>query len=252
MRVSKLLYVADTKVCELSSTVCERLIPFQHAGVQEVVFLGTASSDQHAEGVPGFPVKNRVVVVDDLVPDIILRVAEEEGISLIVVGLDKGEERSYLKSILKKLIDTSPLPLLIVSEKEGQGEKGLFDHIIFATDWSGPSEKALKYLLGFKDSMSTLEVVHVIHEKLTVRDIRQLKDRLVETRKVCLDEGIDAESHIYAGKTWEEIVRASQDYKGTLITLGASTKKTMWKELFTQSSILGVVSEAVVPVLVVP
>jgi nucleotide-binding universal stress UspA family protein len=252
MQVSKLLYVADTKVRELSPDVLEGLIRLQHKGVQEILFLSTDPSDQNAEGLPGLSVKTRAVVVENLAPDTILHVAEEEKVSLIVVGIDKEKERSYLKSILKKLIDASPLPLLIVNEKEKPMGQGLFDHIIFATDWSGPSEKALKYLLGFKDSISALEVVHVIHEKLTVRDIRQLTDRLVETRKACLAEGIDAESHIYAGKTWEEIVRASQDYKGTLITLGASTKKTIWQELFTQSSVLGGVSEAVVPVLVVP
>lgn len=46
--------------------------------------------------------------------------------------------------------------------------------IIFATDWSPSSENALVYVLNFKEIIKELDIVHIISEKLTVRDLREL------------------------------------------------------------------------------
>ena len=89
-------------------------------------------------------------------------------------------------------------------------------------------------------------------DKLTVKDIRELKQRLAQTRKMCLTKKIDAESHIYAGRTVEEIITASEDYRATLIVLGSVPKKPFYKEIFRRNSSCRVAEEAAVPVLVVP
>ena len=72
-----------------------------------------------------------------------------------------------------------------------------------------------------------LEVVNVINRKLSVRDMRKLKEKMVEARKVFLDQGMDAEAHIYAGKRAEEIILAASDYKATSIIMGTSGKSFM-------------------------
>jgi nucleotide-binding universal stress UspA family protein len=254
MKVSKLLYVAGTKECDLSSCTMGKIDLFQQRGCQQIVFLPIAPSPEQLEELSRLSINSKVLTDRELSPEDIVKTAEEENVSLIMVTTDSDKEGLPIDSTLRDLMEISPIPILVLkrSEEQESSERGLFDHTIFATDWSQSSEKALEYILGFKESMNALEVVHVINEKLTVKDMRQLKDRLVKTRKICLDEGIDAESHIYAGKTWEEIVRASQDYRGTVITLGTGSKKSFWKTLFKEKSLFKIIKEAPVPVLVVP
>jgi nucleotide-binding universal stress UspA family protein len=254
MRVRKLLYIADRKKRGLSPQTMENLLAFRKGGVEEIVFLNAETPESRIEELSRLSVKSKVLSDVDVSPDVITRITKDENISLIVIGLEKEGEDTHINAVLKDLIEITTIPLLIVKENGNNkiSERGLFDHIIFATDWSASSEKALQYLLGFKELMSALDIVHVFNRKLTVKDMRDLRDRLVETRKICLDEGIDAESHVYAGKTGEEIVRASQDYRGTVIVLGASTRKSFWKELFDKNATYGVIREASIPVCVVP
>ncbi len=44
-----------------------------------------------------------------------------------------------------------------------------------------------------------------------------------------LEEKIDAESHIYAGKTSEEILLAAKEYDASLIIMGVSSKNAIEK-----------------------
>jgi nucleotide-binding universal stress UspA family protein len=254
MKVRKLLYIADRKERELSPQTMESLLVFQKEGVEEIVFLNAGTPESRIDELSRLSVKSKVLSDVDVSPDVITRITKEENISLIIIGLEKEGEDTQVKAVLKDLIEITTIPLLIVKDNGNNEISGedLFGHIIFATDWSASSEKALQYLLGFKESISALDIVHVFNRKLTVKDMRDLKDRLVETRKIFLDEGSDAESHVYAGKTGEEIVRASQDYRGTVIVLGASTRKSFWKEMFDKNATYGVVREASIPVCVVP
>ncbi|NNL41666.1 MAG: universal stress protein, partial [Desulfobacterales bacterium] len=104
----------------------------------------------------------------------------------------------------------------------------------------------------FKKILGELEIVHVIKGKLTIKEMRELKDRLMKTRKICLDNKIDAESHIYAGKTAEEILTASRDYKTAMVVVGGRSGKKGLSKIFKKSSSWKVVCETGLPVLVVP
>ena len=78
-----------------------------------------------------------------------------------------------------------------------------------------------------------------------------LKYKLTESRKIFLDHGIDAEGHVYAGKTSEEIMLAARDYDATCIVMG-TTGKSHLKDFFSPSYSYRVAEESVVPTLVVP
>ncbi|MGD8985748.1 MAG: universal stress protein, partial [Desulfobacteraceae bacterium] len=130
----------------------------------------------------------------------------------------------------------------------GPLEKGVFQHVIYATDWSPVSESVLKYLLNLKEIIETLEIVNVIHKKLSVRELRSLRQRITETRRIFLDEGIDAEAHIYAGKPHEEILLAATDYDATAIVMGTSCKSPM-QEIIRRSCSYRVAEDAEIPVL---
>jgi nucleotide-binding universal stress UspA family protein len=231
----------------------EQISFFKRKGCTQVLFFKVNPSEEQVKELSRLSINAKVLADHEMSPEDIVAAAEREAASLIMINIDQDWDESALSSVIKQLMETSSVPLLITKNNGNEGvEKSLFTHTIFATDWSSSSQKALRYLLGYKDDMDTFEVIHVINDKLTVKNMRELKERLVETRKLCLDEGVDAEAHIYAGKTGEEIVRAAQEYKGTVIALGKGTTKSFWKSLFKENSLIAVIRDANVPVLVVP
>ena len=63
--------------------------------------------------------------------------------------------------------------------------------------------------------------------------------------------GIDAESHIYAGKRQEEILLAAKDYGASCIVMGSSYKPAL-KRIFKGSCLYDVAEGSGVPIIVVP
>ncbi|MBW1734404.1 MAG: universal stress protein [Deltaproteobacteria bacterium] len=157
--------------------------------------------------------------------------------------------------LMKKLLKKSPVPVIIFNRAvhdSGGGHRALFHHVIFATDWSPASKVAVEYFLSvFKEMNGILEIVNVINRRLSVRDIRELKRKLEGTRTLFLQMGIDAESHIYAGKPPEEVMLAAKDYSATTIVMGTSRKPFM-KSIFSKGCAYQVATEAEVPALIIP
>lgn len=262
----KLLYATNLGENTLSFDMIEDLLVLKQAGLEEIVFLQTIPDvmmdkreatvrEKWLSDLSDLGITARFLTEEVLSTAGILNTAQKEEASLIVVNLDGKTNNPPRSSLINNLIKLSTIPILIINDtQEASAEegKGLFDHIVFTTDWTPASEKALTYLMGFKEILGAVEIVNVINGKLTVRDMRELKERLAHTRKICLDENIDAESHVYAGQTAEEIITASEDYKATLIVLGAISEKSLLKKIFKKSSTFSVAEEAAVPVLIVP
>jgi len=230
-------------------------LPVRELDFDEIAFLQAFPFDSGMKELSDLNIKSKIILDDQLLPHGILKTAKNEGASLIVVNLERKEVKSSRSSIIRQLIKKSSLPLIFINSANNKTEpdkKGLFAHIVFATDWSYKSEKALAFLLGFKEILGEMEIVNVIKGKLTIKEMRELKDRLAKTRKICLDNEIDAESHIYAGKTPAEIQTAAKDYKSTLIVIGGEPEKKKFSRLFKKSSSWKVACEADLPVLVVP
>ena len=247
----KILYATNLKDQELSFSLIENMLGLRHVGLEEIVFLQTTPFDEWLENLSDLGIKYRILVEEALSLSRILSVAGREDVSLIVADLDRKTHNTSRSSLIKGLIKGSPVPVLVFNDTSMRG-KEVFEHIVFPTDWSPASEKALTCLLDFSVIIKRLDIVNVIKGKLTVKDIRELKQKLVQTRKMCLDKEIDAESHIYAGRTVEEIITASEDYRATLIVLGAVPRKPFYKEMFRRNSSCRVAEEAAVPVLIVP
>lgn len=262
----KLLYVTNIEENALSFNLMEDPLVLKQVGLEEIVFLQTIPDfmmgkseatfrEEWLAELSNLGIKSKVLTEEVLSLPGILDVASKEKVTLIIVDLDRKTNNPSRSSLIKDLFKSSSIPILVINDNEqvttAEG-RGLFGHVVFATDWSPASEKALTYLFGFKEIMGALEIVNVIDGKLTIRDMRELKERLAHTRKMCLDEKIDAESHIYAGKTPEEIITASKDYRTTLIVMGAMSKKPFLKEIFRKSSTYMVAEEAEASVLIVP
>lgn len=253
MEVGKLLYVTDVRQPSFSDV--EPVLALRTLGLKEVIFLHTTKVEDWDARLAEYGLKSKTFMVDRRLMPAILNTAHREGVSLIAANLNRGR-RPFRGSLTTELVKASNLPVLILPQDApapGSGESDLFAHLVFATDWSPASEKALRYLLriDLKTTTKTLDIVHVIDRKLSVRDMHTLKYKLTESRKIFLDHGIDAEGHVYAGKTSEEIMLAARDYDATCIVMG-TTGKSHLKDLFSGSYSYRVAEESVVPTLVVP
>ena len=255
MEAKKLLYVTDLKEKSLSFNLLKGILPVHKLGFNEIAVLQTSPFNSWLKGLSDFSIKSKIIFDDAILPHGILNTAKNEGASLIVVNLYSEKGKTSKNSIIKQLIKFSSLPLLFINDPDQEiksDQKGIFTSVVFATDWSDPSERALAFLLDFKKILGELEIVHVIKGKLTIKEMRELKDRLMKTRKICLDNKIDAESHIYAGKTSEEIMTAARDYKTAMVVVGGEFRKKGLSRFFKKSSSWKVACETDLPVLVVP
>jgi nucleotide-binding universal stress UspA family protein len=252
--VQKLLYVRDFG--QPISSEIERLLDLRSFGLKEIIFLHTTKGEEWAGRLADQGLKSKDLLVDEPLVPAILNASQREGVSLIAANLNRQKRRLLHGSLTTELLRASTLPVLIFpenAEASVSSERGIFAHLIFVTDWSPVSEKALGYLLALnlKTITKTLDIVHVIDKKLSVRDIRSLQDRLKESRRIFVDHGIDAESHVYAGKPPEEIMLAAEDYDATCIVMG-TTGKSAAKDLWSGSYSYRVAEASVVPTLFVP
>jgi len=255
MEARKLLYATDLKENSLSFNLLKGILPVCELNFDEIVFLQTTPFDSWLKELSDLSIKSKIILDDQLLANGILNAAKNEGTSLIVVNLDSKEGKTSKNSIVRQLIKETSLPILFINNTNREiksDQKGIFASVVFATDWSHTSEKALAFLLDFKKVLGELEIVNVIKGKLTIKEMRELKDRLMKTRKICLDNKIDAESHIYAGKTSEEILTAARDYKAAMVVVGGESEKKGLSRFFKKSSSWKVACEAELPVLVVP
>jgi nucleotide-binding universal stress UspA family protein len=254
MEIRKILFATDLENQPFALNLLKQVLPLQELGLEQIFFLQTIPFDSWIEVLSASKVEARIIVDEDLTFSRILETAEEEDVSLIVTNLSKNKTKASHGLIIRKLIRQSTRPILFANNIDHMTEidkKGVFSHVIFTTDWSVESEKTLSYLLGLKRILGELEIIHVIDRKLTVKDMRELKEKLVRTRKKFLNEEIDAESHIYAGKTLEEIMTAAKDYKGTMVVIGGDSEKKGIERIFKKGSSYKIANEVTLPVLVI-
>ena len=252
MEAGKLLYAANIRQASFSEF--ERVLALRTIGLKEVIFLHATEVEGWEKKLADYGVNSKTLTVEGSLVTSIVNVAHREAVSLIVANLNRDTGLLFRGSLTTQLLRASPLPVLILPESAEASEsvqEDMFSHVIFATDWSVASEKALTYLLNFKELIQELEIVHVIHKKPSVRDMRNLGEKLSQARKTFLDEGIDAESHVYAGKPSEEIMLAARDYDATCIVMGTTGMWTL-KDMFLHSCSYRVAEASKVPILVIP
>ncbi|MDY7031322.1 MAG: hypothetical protein SVY10_05355, partial [Thermodesulfobacteriota bacterium] len=204
MVFEKLLYATDGTI--LSLNVLGKLLATEGLLIEEVVVLSQLPLEKLAESLSCFEMKFKLYPDEDPSTYRILEVADKESASFIVAEFQKKTGRIHPDSSARTLIKCASIPALIINQVEE--DKEIFQHMVFATDWSFESEKAFDFLLKLKGIIGELEIVHIIRKKLTVRDMRKLNKKLSDTRTTCLNNKIDAEYHIYAGEISEEIIAA--------------------------------------------
>ncbi|MBN2396913.1 MAG: universal stress protein [Deltaproteobacteria bacterium] len=202
------------------------------------------------------------IVVGNPLPKII-STAEEENVDLIVTGRHKkGKlEELYGGSETLEILERTSTPVLVYKYMlpSGKVNERPFERPLLTLDWSPASEKAVEYLLSFKDVLKKVIVVHVINEKefkspsaMEIQSLRkENKQKLEEVCSLFEKEGIEAESHLYVGSTFEQIEKAASEREATMIVAGTTGKNPL-KEIFLGSVATKLTKHSMLPSLLVP
>lgn len=174
----------------------------------------------------------------------ILKIAKEEGVSLIVSGRQKkgllGE--IFIGSNTDKVIRYGNIPVYIPkypamfgADKEACRRfcERFFSRILYPTDWSDCAEVALRYLKGLKyTGIEEVIVAHVMDEKSMklqppdrFREFERLDaEKLERIKKELEAEGLKVKTHLHVGKPGSELIKIAREEDVSLIVMGAHGK----------------------------
>ncbi len=295
IKIERILF--PTQFRELSFNTLESLLVLKEAGLKEIVLSYIIPRDDVAyvpfggylkdeegrlreearirfgdwqQALSAAGIESRTVIeVGDPVPKI-LAVAEREKVDLIVAGKKRRTEVEdiFIGSHTMEILRRSRIPVLLhkyMVQFEWDGEMvtrtndRIFERPLFATDWSLPSERALKLLLSLKDIVKEALVAHVIGGKISKglglpelqRLERESKERLEQYCEVLRTAGIKAELHLSAGNDVREILSISREFGAGMIIMG-TTGKDRLHELFLGSVSHRVAETSELPTLLVP
>jgi len=295
MKIKKVLF--PTKFRELAFNSLESLLELKEIGLKEVVLTYVIPRDEVAfvpfggymkdeeerlreqarirfedwqEAISRRGVDSTIrIQVGNPIPKII-SIAEEEKVDMIVAGRKKRTtlDKVHIGSHTLDLVRRSSVPVLIskymvLYEWEGELITRLNEHIfrkpLFATDWSKPSEKALKLVSSFKGLTDKVMVTHIIGVKISknldkseLRRIeRESKERLGSYCDRLKKAGVKAEPHLFSGRSSAEIIRVAREHKATMIIMG-TTGKDRIRDFWLGSVSHRVAETSELPVLLVP
>jgi len=169
----------------------------------------------------------------------ILRVAEEENVSLIVSG---RERRGYLGeifvgSITDKIIRYGTVPVYIPKYPGVTGadkktcerfSQRLFTRILYPTDWSDCARATLRYLKGLKEAgVEEVIIAHIMDEKaMKLQSPEQFKEfqridfeKLAQLKDELESEGFKAKIHLSMGNPRADLIKVAKKEDVSLIIL---------------------------------
>jgi nucleotide-binding universal stress UspA family protein len=108
---------------------------------------------------------------------------------------------------------------------------------MLAMDWSPAAEKAVEFVKAFRGLVEEVTIIHVGSEKAlrssSAMDVQRYRktcrQRLRSVEQVFAQAGLKARSHLYIGDPYQEIEKAAQEWRASLIVTGCSGKGT-WRE----------------------
>lgn len=296
MTIKKALFA--TKFGELNLEVLKSLFDLKPAGLEEIVLAHVIPRDEVAFVPYGGYLKDEeerlreecrirfedwqddilragirckiCIEVGDPIPGI-MKIAETEEVNLIVSGKARQSslERLYVSShTLELLRRNHTIPVLVSKQTMAHGSKeewiGLknehpFEGVLFASDWSLPSERALRFLACLKGVVKKVDVVHVLFIETPDEDGRsewdeikaKARERLQGACDFLRKAGIEAEPHLAAGDAASEIMRLAHELNATMTVLGTGVKDRIHALLLGSAS-QQIAERSDLPTLLVP
>lgn len=167
-------------------------------------------------------------------------VTEEVDADLVVIGSSGHDESKprFLGSTARDIARTTIRPLLVVRLHGGNGgiepiAPQLFEHVLYATDFSETADRALDVLRGVEGAVEDITLAHVTAEE---KDRDEASERLAD-----LAETLDgASTTVRVGEPAPELREAATEIGASLILVGSRGQGRLRRLL------LGSVSDRVV------
>ena len=164
-------------------------------------------------------------------------------------------------SDIAELIRRTSAPVLVYKYILDTGDiiRAPFKTPVLATDWSSASQRAAEYLLGLKNVIQTLRIIHVAGDKqlngLSAMEVQKFRKengrKLEEVCETFESQGIKTEPHFYIGNTTDEIEKAAQEFRASMIVMGATGKGAL-RERWLGSVPMELAEKSAFPTLLVP
>lgn len=224
-------------------------------GVKEVVLLNVVARDplarvwdpvaevkdaekrlmeeKSAIAAPEINTKVRAVsVLEGEVASAIQRVAEEEKVSMVAMG---ARGKSLIQSVLLGSVSRNVLRygdthLLIMRYKAIEGEDmgkfciGVFDKVLFPTDFSQPAEAALSFLKSL-DVVDEVVLLNVVSRGETQEEIDAnvsfAKEKMDATVSDLVQAGKNVKALVVIGNPVDEIKKVAENEDASLIAMSS-------------------------------
>ncbi len=174
----------------------------------------------------------------------ILRIAEEEKVSLVISGRQKkgvlGE--IFIGSNTDKVIRYGRVPIYVPKYPAiCGGDKAAcerycatpFDRVLYPTDWSDCAAAALQYLKGLKDAgVKEVVVAHVMDEKaMSQHPAEKVKEferadrqKLQQVQEELEREGFKVTTRLHLGRPGPDLIKIAHQEDASLIVMGGHGK----------------------------
>ncbi|NYT02682.1 MAG: universal stress protein [Methanosarcinales archaeon] len=200
------------------------------------------------------------VVMEGSISRIIQRVADEEKVSLVVMGA-RGKsmvEGLFLGNVAKDLLRFGTTDLLIMRYKMLEGDlqkycSHIMNKVLITTDFSEPAEKAIKFIKGM-EGIGEISLVNVVSSGESAEDIDTSLTEAANVLKYYAEEfeaaGLKVKVHALSGNPADEIIKLAIKEDVSLIAMSSHGKGWL-KQLMVGSTTYEVAKRADRPVLVV-
>lgn len=185
----------------------------------------------------------QLVVNQGNASDLILLFAQTHNIELIVMGTHgrRGFDRLVLGSTTDRVIRKASSPVLVVSNPAhnimttGPGGRHRLSRILYCTDFSVNSERALRYAISAAAEYSAeLTMLHVVEgspdpttaEAIVAARTKQL-DRLISD-----NQHLNVRTAVRCGRPYEEIVDYAREVQAHLIVMTARGGDALDRAIF--------------------
>jgi nucleotide-binding universal stress UspA family protein len=287
MKIKKLLFV--TKFEKLSYTSLQSILDLRQASLEHVVFVYVIEREHLSMYRTGYKKDEEIrlreranirfidwaehlfeqgmevgvyIEVGSVVPQII-ESAENEDADIIVIGRpQKGVlEQLYSGSDVAELLRRASVPVMVFKHDD-ETPVGLtqpFQRPLLAMDGSAPARKAVSYLTELGAVIDAVDVVNVVSEKaitggsaMEIQKARKVARHLLE--EICdifEAAGVPANPHMYVGDAAEQIEKAAQELRSSLVVLGSSAKSA-WVERWIGSTPRTIAEKTGITTLLIP
>ena len=171
----------------------------------------------------------------------ILTCAEAQVVDLIVMGTHglKGADHATLGSVAEKVLRKAPCPVLVVRQPgphvaapEGSQSGVELRRIVFCTDFSGPSHRALDYALSAAaEYRAELTLLHVLEDVPRSADIEKaIAAATQQLAKLIPAEGVKGgkiKTVVRIGRAYEQIIELALEIQADLLIMAVRGRNAL-------------------------